>query len=142
MQKDILLVEDNPDDIELTLEVFQMLDIKQRVEVAYSGEEALRILFDPQYSNSNLWRVILLDLNLPGISGTQVLEEIRNHQITQTIPVVMLTSSKRDEDKQASYCEGVNSYVCKPVDFDEFVKLAQVLKTYWTDINEPPYENI
>jgi CheY-like chemotaxis protein len=136
MQKDILLVEDNPDDIELTMEVFHMLGIDQRVKVVCSGEDALTILFNPKQSKMDHWRVILLDLNLPGINGHKVLEKLRSNTLTQTIPVVMLTSSKREEDKQASYHQGVNSYVCKPVDFDKFVNIAKALKRYWTEINE------
>ncbi|MCU7833864.1 MAG: response regulator [gamma proteobacterium symbiont of Taylorina sp.] len=141
MQKDILLVEDNQDDIDITMEVFDMLGIHQRVEIVRSGEEALKLLFDPQLSKTSHWSVILLDLNLPGINGTQVVEKLRHNPLTQTIPVVMLTSSNRDEDKQASYHEGVNSYVCKPVDFNQFVEIAKALKMYWTDINEAPYDH-
>jgi len=138
MKKDILLVEDNQDDIDLTMEVFQMLDIAQRVEVVKSGEAALKLLLEPPESIKHQWAVILLDLNLPGINGTQVVEKIRHNPMTQSIPVVMLTSSKRHEDINASYLEGVNSYVCKPVNFDEFVETAKALKLYWSDINEPP----
>jgi len=140
MQRDILLVEDNPDDIELTMDVFNTLGIAQRVKVVESGEAALAVLFNQQDVNTNNWKVILLDLNLPGINGTEVLEQVRHNSLTDTIPVVMLTSSKREEDKQASYHEGVNSYVSKPVNFDQFVEVAKILKLYWTDINEPPYE--
>lgn len=140
MEKDILLVEDNQDDIDLTLEVFDLLGIKQRIEVVQSGEAALELLFDHEMSKKNHWSVILLDLDLPGINGTQVVEKLRHNPLTQTVPVVMLTSSSRDEDKEASYHEGVNSYVCKPVDFDQFVNVAKVLKIYWTDINEAPYD--
>ena len=141
MQKDILLVEDNQDDIDLTMEVFQMLEIDNRVEVVQSGEAALSVLFEQQQDKINHWTVILLDLNLPGINGTQVVEKIRHNPLTRTIPVVMLTSSKRDEDKQACYHEGINSYVCKPVDFDQFVNVAKALKMYWTDVNEAPYDH-
>jgi len=101
-----------------------------------SGEAALSLLFEPKHGKSRDWKVILLDLNLPGINGTKVIDQIRHNPLTQTIPVVMLTSSKRDEDIQSSYSKGVNSYVCKPVDFKEFVELAKTLKLYWTDINE------
>ncbi|MCU7940338.1 MAG: response regulator [gamma proteobacterium symbiont of Bathyaustriella thionipta] len=82
MQKDILLVEDNQDDITLTMEVFHMLGIHQRVAVVTSGEAALELLFDPQKSKINHWSVILLDLNLPGINGTQVVEKLRHHSTT------------------------------------------------------------
>jgi len=142
MQKDILLVEDNQDDIDLTLEVFDMLDIGKRVKVVQSGEEALKLLFDLPFGVHHHWSVILLDLNLPGISGTQVVEKLRHNTLTRTIPIVMLTSSNRDEDKYASYNEGVNSYVCKPVNFDQFVDVAKGLKLYWTDINQPPPDEI
>jgi len=135
MKKDILLVEDNQDDIDLTMEVFEILGIHQRVEIAQSGEAALELLFDPQLIKNSHWSVILLDLNLPGISGIQVVEKLRHNPLTRTIPVVMLTSSNRDEDH-----EGVNSYVCKPVNFDQFVEVAKALKMYWTDINEAPYD--
>jgi len=140
MKKDILLVEDNQDDIDLTMEVFEILGIHQRVEIAQSGEAALELLFDPRLIKNSHWSVILLDLNLPGISGIQVVEKLRHNPLTRTIPVVMLTSSNRDEDKQAGYHEGVNSYVCKPVNFDQFVEVAKALKMYWTDINEAPYD--
>lgn len=136
MQQDILLVEDNTDDIDLSLEAFNMLGIENRVQVVKTGEDALSILFEP--GKAKQWKVILLDMNLPGINGDQVLEEIRHHPLTNVLPVVMLTSSRRDEDKQLSYTKGVNSYVCKPVDFDEFVMVAETLKKYWLDTNEFP----
>jgi len=90
MQRDILLVEDNPDDIELTMDVFNTLGIAQRVKVVESGEAALAVLFNQQDVNTNNWKVILLDLNLPGINGTEVLEQVRHNSLTDTIPVVML----------------------------------------------------
>jgi len=139
MKKDILLVEDNPDDIALSMEVFDLLGIKKRVKIAQSGEEALNMLSDKHGDKLKRWKVILLDLNLPGINGTKVLEKIRQNPDTESIPVVMLTSSNRQEDISASYHGGVNSYVCKPVNFKEFVKLAKTLKFYWSDINQVPY---
>lgn len=137
MKQDILLVEDNPDDIHLTMEAFRLTGIDQRTKVVRTGEDALKALFNSELKHDH-WTVIFLDLNLPGISGTQVLEKIRANPQTETIPVVMLTSSTRVEDKKSCYLEGVNSYISKPVNFDDFIEVSKLLKIYWTDINNPP----
>jgi two-component system response regulator len=138
----ILLVEDNPDDAALALRALRKHNVPTTVVVARDGVEALDYLFgtgsyagrDPQL----LPRVILLDLKLPRMDGHDVLRELRAHERTRTIPVVMLTSSKEDRDLSMSYSLGVNSYICKPVNFSEFSEAVRQLGTYWLSLNEEP----
>ncbi len=138
----ILLVEDNQDDVDLTLRALSRQQIDNRVEIVRDGVEALDFLFargeyaerDPQ----DLPQLILLDVNLPRLSGLEVLKELRKHQLTKTVPVVMLTTSKEEQDVVESYVSGANSYVQKPIDFREFTEAVKQLGTYWLLINQTP----
>jgi two-component system response regulator len=138
----ILLVEDNDDDVALTLRAFKKNNIKNRVVVARDGVEALDYLFatgaHSGRDRSDRPQVILLDLKLPKLDGLEVLRRIRADESTRMLPVVVLTSSKEEQDLVASYQLGCNSYVRKPVDFDEFVEAARQLGLYWLLLNEAP----
>jgi two-component system response regulator len=140
--KYILLVEDNPDDIELTLRALKKNNIMNEVVIARDGEEALRLLLgkesDPQGQLPSLPAVMLLDLKLPKVDGLGVLRQVRAHPRTNLLPVVVLTSSKEDQDVVQSYSLGANSYVRKPVDYHQFVTAAQHLGLYWLLLNEAP----
>jgi two-component system response regulator len=140
--KAILLVEDNPDDETLTLRALQKGKIGNRVVVARDGAEALDYLF-----GAGAWRgrdvsdlpsVVLLDLKLPKVDGHEVLARIRADERTRLLPVVILTSSREERDVLRGYSQGANSYVCKPVNFDEFLEAARQLGLYWLLLNEPP----
>ncbi|MCB9561848.1 MAG: response regulator [Kofleriaceae bacterium] len=136
----ILLVEDNPDDELLTLRAFKKNHIMNPVVVAHDGVEALDWLFGTGAHDgrdtSVAPQVILLDLNLPKLSGLQVLEQIRADDRTRLVPVVVLTSSQEEEDMVRSYTLGANSYVRKPVDFAEFIEAVKGLGLYWLLINQ------
>lgn len=139
---EILLVEDNPADVELTLRALKKNNIANRVEVAGDGEQALDFIFARgKYKGRNLEsfpKMILLDLKLPKIGGLEVLREIKSNAVTRVIPVVVLTSSKEESDIIESYSLGVNSYIVKPVDFDKFVTSVRDLGIYWLLVNQPP----
>ncbi len=139
---DILLVEDNPNDVELILHVFQWCNLSDRVHVAWNGEEALDFIFgNGAYEGRNTDdrpRVILLDLKLPKVDGIEVLRRIKSDPKTHTIPVVVLTSSREDRDIIETYNLGVNSYIVKPVQFDEFANVIREMGLYWKMINQPP----
>jgi two-component system response regulator len=139
---EILLVEDNPDDVELTLRAFKKNNIANRIVVVNDGEQALNFLYGRgEYSNrykSQLPKVVLLDLKLPKKDGLEVLKCMKNDERLRLIPVVVLTSSREEQDIAKSYHLGVNSYIVKPVDFDQFVKTVQQLGLYWLLINEIP----
>ena len=138
----ILLVEDNPDDVELTMRAFRKNNIANNVAVAHDGVEALDYLFGRgAYADRNIKdtpRLILLDLKMPNLDGLQVLERLRADEYTKLIPVVILTSSKEEQDLISSYKSGANSYVRKPVDFNQFVEAVREIGLYWLLINEPP----
>ncbi len=140
--KTILLVEDNPDDEYLTLLALKENDIRNEVIVARDGAEALDYLYGKgQYSErdiKDLPQIILLDLKLPKIDGLQVLEKIRTNELTKLLPVIILTSSKEEADMIAGYKLGANSYVRKPVDFNQFKDSIRQLGLYWLVINEAP----
>lgn len=140
--KSILLVEDNPDDVALTLRAFKRENIVNDIVVARDGVEALNYLFcENDYADRNPLEqpsVVLLDLKLPKIDGIGVLRRIRAHEQTQHLPVVVLTTSDEDRDKLDSYRLGANSYVRKPVDFHQFHKAIRQLGMYWLVLNEPP----
>ena len=141
-EKVILLVEDNQDDVELTLRAFKKNNISNEVIVAHDGQEAVDFLFGSgKYSKRDttiLPTLILLDLQLPKIDGQQVLKKIRANEKTKLIPVVIMTSSKEESDLLNGYKNGCNSYVQKPVDFTEFNLAIQNLGLYWLLLNEPP----
>jgi CheY-like chemotaxis protein len=132
----ILLVEDNPDDEMLTLRALRKNNIVNNVTVARDGAEALQHLFSDDSSDETPPGLILLDLKLPKVDGLEVLRKIRADERTEIIPVVVLTSSKLDEDVIASYRNGANGYVRKPVKFSEFVEAISTLGLFWLLLNE------
>jgi CheY-like chemotaxis protein len=138
----ILLVEDNPDDEALTLRALKKHKVANDVVVARDGVEALEYLFGEGAhagrDTSLQPQVVLLDLNMPRLSGLEVLDRIRSDARTRLVPVVVLTSSKQEEDMVSSYAKGANSYVRKPVDFAEFAHAVQQLGIYWLLVNQPP----
>jgi len=139
---EILLVEDNPEDLELTLHALRKNKLANRIQVARDGEEALDYLFarGPHAGPNgyNHPRMILLDLKLPKVDGLEVLKQIKDDPRTRPIPVVILTSSKEQSDLVSGYQLGVNSYIQKPVDFDQFRETVKQLGLYWLVINEVP----
>jgi two-component system response regulator len=140
--KPILLVEDNPDDEALTLRAFRKNNITNEIVVARDGVEALDYLFATGtyagLGEARMPQVILLDLKLPRIDGLEVLRQVRTDDRTRLLPVVVLTSSKEEQDLVQSYRLGANSYVRKPVNFDEFMDAARQLGMYWLLLNEAP----
>lgn len=138
----ILLVEDNPDDVELTKLAFEESRLCNEIVVAEDGGKALDYLFRTgEYDGQELEElpaVILLDLNLPKVSGLDILKRIRSDERTDCIPVIILTSSKEDEDVISSYKLGANAYVRKPVEYDKFVEAANTLGMFWLMLNETP----
>lgn len=144
--KVILLVEDNPDDVALTLRAFKRSHLMNPIEVARDGIEALDFLLargaHAHRAGAPLPTLVILDLKLPKLDGLGVLRTLREHPRTKYLPVVILTSSKEEQDLVSGYALGANSYVRKPVDFAEFLEAAKVLGIYWLMINqtvpEPP----
>jgi two-component system, response regulator len=140
--KVILLVEDNSDDEVLTIRALRKNGIANEIVVARDGAEALDFLFcTGAYSHrdpSVMPQVVLLDVKLPKLDGIEVLKKVRENEPTRLLPVVMLTTSNEERDLQASYRLGVNSYVRKPVDFDEFVEAARQIGLYWMVLNKVP----
>jgi CheY-like chemotaxis protein len=138
----ILLVEDNPDDVELTLRAFKKHNFANEIIVARDGEEALDILFqrDKESAGQRATDLVLLDLKLPKVDGLEVLKQVKSNSRTQPIPVVVLTSSKEEKDLVESYRLGVNSYIRKPVDFEKFSEAVMQLGLYWLLLNEAPLE--
>jgi CheY-like chemotaxis protein len=137
----VLLVEDDPKDVELTLTAFGEKNLGNVVDVARDGAEALDYLYRRGNFSSRPQShpvVILLDLKLPKIDGMQVLQEIKGNDALKTIPVVVLTSSREEQDLVRSYRLGVNAYVVKPVDFHKFVDAVGELGVFWAVINQPP----
>ena len=140
MNHTILLVEDNLSDIKLTQRAFKKSNITNTLDVVTNGAEALEYLLgtiDGEYQHP-LPVVVLLDLKLPKVDGLEVLERIRSEARTELLPVVILTSSKEQEDIVSSYRLGANSYIRKPVDFQQFVESVQQLGLYWMVLNESP----
>jgi two-component system response regulator len=136
---EILLVEDNPNDVELTLRAFGKHNVANRIHVARDGQEALDYLFAVGEGGEHLRpKVVLLDLKLPKVDGLDVLREIRASERLRNIPVVILTSSREEKDIVESYNLGVNSYIVKPIEFDKFVETADTLGLYWLLLNQPP----
>jgi len=140
----ILLVEDNPDDVELTIHALQKNNIANPVKVVRDGREALDYIFYEgayQDSSHELPNLILLDLKLPKVDGIEVLHRIKGDPKTRLITVVVLTSSREESDLISSYNLGVNSYIRKPVDFDQFVETVRQIGYYWMLLNEQPKIN-
>jgi two-component system response regulator len=139
---EILLVEDNPNDVELTLHALKKNNISNRVHVARDGAEALDFLFGAGSSAvrnvDNVPKIILLDLKLPKVDGLEVLKRVKGDPRTRLIPIVMLTSSREERDVITSYDLGVNSYIVKPVDFQQFTEVVRELGLYWLLLNQPP----
>lgn len=139
---EILLVEDNPSDVKLTLNAFARHKLSNRIHVARDGEEALDFLFCREAHAARdiaqRPKLVLLDLKLPKIDGLEVLKQLKTDPRTSTIPVVILTSSKEERDVVAGYRLGVNSYIVKPVDFDQFTEAARTLGLYWLLLNQTP----
>ncbi len=133
--KVILLVEDNEDDIDLTLRAFKKANVAAKVEVVRDGVEALEHLFG---ASASLPDLVLLDLNLPRVDGFEVLRRIRSEERTRLLPVVILTSSNEETDLVRGYTGGANSYVRKPVDYSEFIEAARQLSLYWLLRNVAP----
>jgi CheY-like chemotaxis protein len=137
----ILMVEDDPKDVELSMTALEEYNLANEVVVARNGEEALDYLYCrgsfSQRTEGNP-AVILLDLKLPKIDGLEVLKQVKSDEKLKLIPVVVLTSSKEEKDMVASYKHGVNAYVVKPVDFHEFVNAIRELGAFWAIVNEPP----
>jgi len=132
----ILLVEDNPVDIDLTLRAFKKRNLTNPIQVARDGEEAVGFI-DKWNAGKQIPVVILLDLNLPKVNGLEVLAIIKSNQKYNTIPVVVLTSSSDNKDIEKAYKLGANSYIIKPVNFDKFVEVASQIELYWNVLNEP-----
>jgi len=139
---EILLVEDNPDDVELTIHALEENNLANRLVIVRDGAEALDFVFATgDYAHRRVGngpKVILLDLKLPKVDGMEVLRRIKADPRTQKIPVVVLTSSKEERDLVESYKLGVNSYIVKPVDFEQFVKAVRTLGFYWLLLNQRP----
>jgi CheY-like chemotaxis protein len=137
----LLLVEDNPNDVELTLSALKEAHLANEVVVANDGEQALDFLFRRgQHAGRTTPNpaVILLDLKMPKVDGHEVLRQIRGDPYLRLIPVVVLTSSREEKDLYSSYDKGANSYVVKPVDFEEFIEAISKLGVFWAVLNEPP----
>jgi CheY-like chemotaxis protein len=139
---EILLVEDNPNDLELTLRALRKANLTNNIQIARDGAEAIEFLFcEGAYAHRKLEdgpKVILLDLKLPKIDGLEVLRRVKTDERTKAIPVVVLTSSKEQKDVVDSYQLGVNSYIVKPVNFEGFANAVQEIGMYWLLLNQAP----
>src|SRR5271157_5466585 len=141
---EIILVEDNPADVEMTLEALKERNLANKVHVLRDGVEALAYIMNnvdcrPGKADEHRPKLILLDLKLPKVDGLEVLKRIRADDRTKSVPVVILTSSNEERDRTEGYKLGANSYVVKPVDFDDFARAVAEIGCYWVVMNEPPY---
>ncbi len=139
---EILLVEDNPNDVELTLRALKKANISNQIHVVRDGEEATEFIFcEGKFTNrriEDMPSVILLDLKLPKIDGLDILKRVKSDPRTKSIPVIVLTSSREQKDILESYNLGTNSYIVKPVNFEQFAAAVQQLGLYWLVLNQPP----
>lgn len=139
---EILLVEDNPNDVELTLRALKKANISNQIHVVRDGEEATEFIFcEGKFINrriEDMPSVILLDLKLPKIDGLDILKRVKSDPRTKSIPVIVLTSSREQKDILESYNLGTNSYIVKPVNFEQFAAAVQQLGLYWLVLNQPP----
>jgi len=140
---EIILVEDNPADVEMTLAALKEGNLANKVQVFKDGAEAIAYIMNNVDCRPGMQqprpKVILLDLKLPKVDGLEVLKRIRADERTESVPVVILTSSNEERDRIASYQLGVNSYVVKPIDFDDFARAVAEIGCYWVLMNKPPY---
>jgi len=136
----ILLVEDNPMDVDLTLEAFKEHSVVNPILVCRDGEEALQFMADHfEVHDALLPALVLLDLRLPKVDGIEVLRQARDNEVWKQVPVVVLTTSRENDDIEAAYRLGVNSYIVKPVDFVRFADVVKTIKAYWLLTNESPF---
>lgn len=133
---EILLVEDNQDDAELTIRALRKYNLANHLKHVHDGEEALKFLFDPEVSS--MPKIVLLDIKMPKVDGIDVLRELKTDPYRRIIPVVVLTSSREERDIIESYKLGVNAYIVKPVEFDKFVKAVSEIGFFWLLLNQPP----
>jgi CheY-like chemotaxis protein len=135
----ILLVEDNPMDLDLTFQAFKEHGVANPIQACRDGEEALRYMEDHQSpADACVPILVLLDLRLPKVDGIEVLRQARQHPVWKQVPIVVLTTSRENRDVKAAYKLGVNSYIVKPVDFLSFAEVVKTIKVYWLLTNEPP----
>jgi len=135
---EILLVEDNPNDVEITVRALKKGQVRNRLTVARDGQEALDILLGHSNGGAPLPGLILLDLNLPKVDGREVLGKIKAHPKLRRIPVIVLTTSTREEDVARAYDLGVNTFITKPVQFEDFMKVVSTIRDYWISIATLP----
>lgn len=137
---EILLVEDSPDDVAFLVRTFKKADLMARLHVVADGKEALDYIFRTgayaSRPNGNQPKVIFLDMKMPKVGGLEVLRRLKSDPATQSIPIVALSSSKEERDLAESYRHGVNSYIVKPMDFDEFAKTIRLMGQYWLELNQ------
>lgn len=136
-KRPILLVEDNPVDLDLTLRAFKRRKLTNPIEVARDGEEAIEWIGRVARTGEGYPVLILLDLKLPKVDGLEVLRHLKSHPSFRAVPVVVLTTSSESADVQTAYQLGANSYIVKPVDFEKFIDVAAQIELYWTVLNEP-----
>ncbi len=141
---EILLIEDNPDDVKLALKAFEKSQLTNCIHIVNDGEEALDFIYSKgKFENHEKFsdlKLILLDLKLPKIDGLEVLKIIKSDPQRKKIPIVVLTSSKEERDILESYKLGVNSYIVKPIDFDQFIKSVTDIGIYWLSLNQLPMD--